>query len=262
MNISMQIIGSDVLSEYKLYNSEHVNSMNIQMPQYSQVLDVFADNTKMSPEIQEDHLIINQSFNSLVIKSSNSNFIESNSRRYFTFNQKMPQDAEINVKLILPESAVLNTPDSAYPKPIISTDGQHIILDWNDNLNKGESFSAFVVYKEKSESLFSILIIIAAILMVLIIAALIISKFKKIKEKKSKKPAKKEKKKEIRIELMDDEKKIVDVLKKANGELWQKQIQLQTGFSKAKLSRLVRNLETREVIKKTPVGNTNKIKLQ
>ena len=259
MNISMQIIGSNVISEYNLYSSERINSINLEMPQYSQILDISADNAKISFEFQENHLIINQSFNSLVIQTINSNLIESNSKRYFTLNQRLPQAAEINVKLILPESAVLNTPDSAYPTPVISTDGQHIIIDWSDNLNKGESFSSFVVYKEKSESLFHILISIAAVLIALILAALIISRSKKRKEKKLK-PVKKEKK-EIKVELMDNEKKIISVLKKAHGELWQKQIQLQTGFSKAKLSRLVRDLESRSVIKKIPMGNTNKIRL-
>jgi uncharacterized membrane protein len=44
--------------------------------------------------------------------------------------------------------------------------------------------------------------------------------------------------------------------------LWQKQIQNSTGFSKAKVSRLVRNLESRGLVKKIPFGNTNKIRLR
>jgi len=63
--------------------------------------------------------------------------------------------------------------------------------------------------------------------------------------------------------LLDTEKKIIEELKKADrNELWQKQIQNSTGFSKAKLSRLIRNLESRNLIVKIPFGNTNKIKLK
>jgi uncharacterized membrane protein len=63
--------------------------------------------------------------------------------------------------------------------------------------------------------------------------------------------------------LLDTEKKIIDELKKANrNELWQKQIQSSTEFSKAKVSRLIRNLEARGLIIKIPFGNTNKIRLK
>jgi len=43
--------------------------------------------------------------------------------------------------------------------------------------------------------------------------------------------------------------------------MWQKQLQLKTGFSKAKLSRVIRNLESRSLVKKIPFGNANKIRL-
>jgi uncharacterized membrane protein len=60
---------------------------------------------------------------------------------------------------------------------------------------------------------------------------------------------------------MESEQKVVDFLR-TKGEAWQKQIQLSTGFSKAKVSRVVRNLEARGVVSKTPYGNTNKVALK
>jgi uncharacterized membrane protein len=63
--------------------------------------------------------------------------------------------------------------------------------------------------------------------------------------------------------LLDTEKKVIEELKKADrNELWQKQIQNLTGFSKAKVSRLIRDLETRGLVKKIIFGNTNKIRLK
>ena len=62
------------------------------------------------------------------------------------------------------------------------------------------------------------------------------------------------------VSLLDHEKKVVEILKEAeNRTLWQKQIQIKSGFSKVKLSRLIKALEARGVVKKEPWGNTNKI---
>jgi uncharacterized membrane protein len=61
--------------------------------------------------------------------------------------------------------------------------------------------------------------------------------------------------------LIDKEQQVVDFLKQ-NGEVWQKQIQQATSFSKAKVSRILRNLEERGVVTKTIYGNTNKISLK
>ncbi len=63
--------------------------------------------------------------------------------------------------------------------------------------------------------------------------------------------------------LLEDEKKIIELLRKSNRrENWQRKIQEELEFSKAKLSRMVRNLESRGLIEKVPIGNTNKIKLK
>ncbi len=64
-------------------------------------------------------------------------------------------------------------------------------------------------------------------------------------------------------QFIENEQKVVNLLSSApNNELWQKQILLETGFSKAKLSRVIRNLEQRGVLVKEIYGNTNKIALK
>lgn len=62
--------------------------------------------------------------------------------------------------------------------------------------------------------------------------------------------------------LVEAEEAVVNALKEAKGNvLWQKQIQIKTGVSKVKLSRILQSLEKRKVIKKEPWGRTNKIYL-
>jgi len=63
--------------------------------------------------------------------------------------------------------------------------------------------------------------------------------------------------------LLEKEQGIVQLLSESREKwLWQKQLRFQSGLSKVQLSRLLRRLEERGVIRKEPVGNTNKIHLQ
>lgn len=62
--------------------------------------------------------------------------------------------------------------------------------------------------------------------------------------------------------LIAQEKKIVQLLSESpEKNMWQKQLHIASGLSKVKLSRLLRNLEKRGVIRKEQYGNTNKIHL-
>ncbi len=62
--------------------------------------------------------------------------------------------------------------------------------------------------------------------------------------------------------LIESEKIVVDILRSSTGRIMkQRDIQEKSGFSKAKLSRVIRNLEERKVILKKPSGNTNEITL-
>ncbi|MBI2145595.1 hypothetical protein HYU18_04725 [Candidatus Woesearchaeota archaeon] len=63
--------------------------------------------------------------------------------------------------------------------------------------------------------------------------------------------------------LFEGEKKIIQLLVVAkDSELWQKQIEISTGFPKVTLSRKLRSLEQKGLIEKVPYGNANKIRLK
>jgi len=127
------------------------------------------------------------------------------------------------------------------------TDGQTISLMWiYSNVSKGQDFAFFVALEDKNKSSYNWIYFIIIIL--LILGGLFIFKYMKNKSNEN--------------YLLDDEKKVIRLLKKADKkELWQKNIQISLGISKAKLSRLIRNLESRGLIKKISFGNANKIRL-
>jgi uncharacterized membrane protein len=62
--------------------------------------------------------------------------------------------------------------------------------------------------------------------------------------------------------LGEDERKIYDMLLSSNGEILQDDIARHTDFSRAKISKLVRNLEEKGIIKKEPYRKTNRLLLK
>ncbi|MBI2057351.1 hypothetical protein HYT91_03800 [Candidatus Pacearchaeota archaeon] len=126
---------------------------------------------------------------------------------------------------------------------LLYSDGQRIVLKWEDKL-LDEKFEVSVI----SEPLKKKFNIWPIILILMVIFFLLVYFKNKIKYKKARNIRNKRKPKSEIIEehLMESEKKIIDELKNAE----------------AKLSRVIRNLEARNIIQKIPFGNTNKIKLK
>jgi uncharacterized membrane protein len=70
------------------------------------------------------------------------------------------------------------------------------------------------------------------------------------------------KKGELTRNLFEEEKKIVEYLvSRKNGESWTKEVARDLNIPKVRLSRKLRNLEQKGLIKRTPYGNENRIKL-
>jgi len=137
------------------------------------------------------------------------------------------------------------------PKPNnIYSDGRRIILRWTKQ-NVLDSFELSVLMESSSTfkpSLKSFAFIIALLFLIIIIAFLYL---KKKKKREFLYPA-----------LVEQEQVIIYLLKKAKDNvLWQKQIEIQSKFSKVKVSRILRSLEERKMIRKEPWGNTNKVHL-
>jgi uncharacterized membrane protein len=64
------------------------------------------------------------------------------------------------------------------------------------------------------------------------------------------------------VYLTPEEKKLIQELEKANGALTQKALTEATKYSRVKIHRLIKNLESKKIIKKLPGGQTNQIILE
>lgn len=170
------------------------------------------------------------------------------------------------VRLYLDEGFVVNK-DEIYPKNyVLETDGKSIIVLWNfdkSSLIKNDNNIPLFV-KIVSPSSYFIEVVLAIVLVLIIFSAIIFNLRKKLfKDNHYKRIHKKIIHQDYTKYLSESEKKVIEVLRNVSmKELWQKDIQRESGFSKAKLSRTIRNLEGKEIISRTPIGNTNKIRLK
>jgi uncharacterized membrane protein len=180
----------------------------------------------------------------------------------FRYTDKLPYPSlrqqvtlTLPVGYIIPREKGKNEDFYVSPKTKdVYSDGQRIILEWQQ---KGQELPVSVLAKRVIGPPFGW---IAATAVLIILTAMFVAWFILLqrREKTRSKPAKK---KQVIVTLIDKEQQVVEFLKQ-NGEVWQKQIQQSTGFSKAKVSRILRSLEERGVISKTIYGNTNKIALK
>lgn len=192
-------------------------------------------------------LQVNESVNGNLTQYTDSGSLDFNGNEiYFIKKIIFPEDFDsAEIKLNLEKGVVVK---EVFPANYgVESDGQTISVIWKlENVSNGQVFASFVSL-EDTRARNSFFIIFGAALVIAIAFGIII--YFKRKEKNY-------------DYLLDSEKKIIDELKKApKKELWQKQLQNSSEFSKAKVSRVVRNLEARGLIKKIPYGNTNKIRL-
>ncbi len=181
-------------------------------------------------------------------------------------------DRVLEIKVTIPEQATLVEPLSAgfgsiYPKPSrADTDGRRISFYWDLRLSES-TFPLLIEYRANSDNSS---IILAALVLVAGGGALALFLLKTRRavekpievlrasenEKKEKEPS------NIEFRLKEDEKTVINVLKLKNGSTSQSTIRIATGFSKATLSRILMELEARNVIIKEKKGNKNLIILK
>jgi len=170
----------------------------------------------------------------------------------FTFMVKLPKGSI----LVSEQRGAGEAIAAVYPTPErILTDGEHIIVRWKKwELLPRESFRIFVMYttvEQEKRSGYALALVGLALG-----AALTYAYFAYQKKKQGV-----EQSKVVKLVLREDEQKIYDLLAE-KGEILQEEIVKQTGFSKAKVSKLVRNLEEKGIIKKEPYRKTNRLILK
>ncbi len=137
----------------------------------------------------------------------------------------------------------------------IYSDGQRIILSWNEK-PLAEPFEVSIVSHGMQRTNWLLYIII------LILVGIIVGYILWQRKPRKKKEEAEDKSIILSNMLLENERKVIAVLKEAeNHQLWQKQLEIRTGLPKVKLSRLIKSLETRGLIKKEPFGASNIITL-
>lgn len=262
--IDVEIVGEKSLVKQEI-KTDFSGQIELEIPSDANILEISDENYTSSRGILRARA--DKSFR---LEYLTEEFIDRNGKSYFLYNFVMPLKTDsLSVVLTLSEGAVLEDPKSAYPAPEITSDGRRIILMWDEGgLDSGEGFSTFVIFNERKQFSWGLLLSVLVILVALFAAGYYarhhIRKFfggRRVESAVKPKAAAKDKSVK-EMHLLESEAAVINALKKSGGEIWQKQIQISTGFSKAKLSRVIRDLEARGLIKRIPLGNTNKIQLK
>ncbi|MBW6461483.1 MAG: winged helix-turn-helix transcriptional regulator [DPANN group archaeon] len=142
-----------------------------------------------------------------------------------------------------PEGAVIGSTD----------DGRHITVTWSvDEPELGSDYS-YKVFYEKVVEIYAnrwFYPVVAFLSILLVLLSFMLFKFKKARKIKT-----------VLSVLHDSERKVIEILMANEGKCDQRQLVKETGFSKAKMSRMMLDLEERGLITKTRRGRTNIIEL-
>ena len=153
----------------------------------------------------------------------------------------LDQNNDLCISPFLPESGVKGS------------DGRRIYIFWErENVNKGDGISNHVVFEalnfsKSGQDLTAFYILFGTV--IALIAGLFFYRTRQSGIKSA-----------ITI-LKDDERKVVQILEEMEGKAKQKQIQEKGDFSKATLSRLIKNLEERGLVKTERLGRSNRVYL-
>ena len=257
INLEYRILaGKVVVSEE--YNLD--NAFEIELPEDASGVSVYRNGNLAEVS---DKISVNKG-EELKVSYVTKEYLENG--KYFLIELRYNFEHNVNVKLVLPEGASLaksvDEGVSAYPLPDnIGSDGKSIVLEWKRNIKSNEGFPIFVNYKMPANKLY---FIIPIVVLVFIVAGLfILLRRKKIKiiEKIVKKTITR-KKSDVEKHLKEDEKILVNILKQKGGSCEQGTLVVVSDFSKAKVSALLAELESRRMIKKIVKGKKNIIMLR
>lgn len=263
-SINYQIIDDSVLVEM---NFDSVDDLELKLPYDYKALEV-----NNEYKINETRLFVSDAKN-LSVKYITKAPIEKSSEKYFFIINKQDNLSLDKIVLKLPEKAVLPENYVVFPKNhSLNTDGRNIIIEWKNP----ETLEIVVSYEilDNNEIYHYLVYMILLIIIIYLFRYRIFNIFRNNvkKQKAIEKPVnqeisekesdKKDLKKTLTKNLFGDEKRIIEYLiDKEDNECWTKEILRDLNISKIKLSRKLRSLTQKELIKKIPFGNENRIRL-
>ncbi len=177
-------------------------------------------------------------------------------RNYFIFADSftMPDDVkDFSLLVKLPEANGLIKADDAFSPEdaLLGSDGRRPSIYWTrEDLVQGYTFDVSVAYEPIGEFDYSIIEMVFIVLItIVILGAVFLKYFSKPKQ-------------EIKVilpVLKEDEKLIFETLIKHEPGVNQKTVVRESGYSKAKVSKVLKNLQERGLVKLERIGRTNKI---
>jgi len=175
----------------------------------------------------------------------------------------VPMPAERAFSLIkLPPKAVLSEEivnQSFFPPDGSTlTDGKRMMISWEmENLTESDTLSFSTIFEVVGDGGtmwdITVMVMTSVVVIVMIIVAIYLRRGSSPKEG------------EVRVLplLNKDEKRVVDIIAKNDGEARQSRIVKESDYSKAKISRLIKNLKERGVVDTEPIsGRENKVILK
>ncbi|MEE9525641.1 MAG: hypothetical protein V3V78_03495 [Candidatus Woesearchaeota archaeon] len=265
-NSEFNIVKNKVVVDTEIeFATKVAGTYDFTLPEDFEALSVYIDDNPAPYNLQNNKLI-------LVLKGDSKisfNYVteEFVDKTNFLINMNFDYDIDnLKISLILPEGSSLKKPitqgdltsGSIYPQPTqATTDGRSLIFIWEKtDIKQGDETSIFTQIQPKTNIIPFILIPLAIIL---ILIGIILFRKKRI-EIKEKIIVQKED--YVEKHLKPDEEQIINVLKLKEGSCEQGTLRIATNFSKAHLSRLLKELEDRKVIKKEKRGKKNLVFLK
>lgn len=200
---------------------------------------------------------LTQEKRTLELKFETADFVRAvDTKNLFSLDLSLSQPIEQSSATVkLPEGyALTNTsliPAVSPTATSIVSDGRRIIVNWNAiNLTSEQPFKFQSLY-EPVKTVFPWALISVGTLSFLVLAGVGIFFYRRIKKPK-----------EVILSVLDDfERKVIEVISTAGGEINQRRVVQETNLSKAKVSRVVKKLQERGLLEVTRLGRTNKLKL-
>ncbi len=195
----------------------------------------------------------------LNIKFNTEDKTEKIEKKYhFTYAIKTPQDTKkMNVKTVLKRGFVLiEEPEQATTLVPYSpsdgsqgSDGRRIYVEWErEDLKKGEGIEISLTYEKIGPGVSENNNIVFLLIGILIFVLILIIGFRSSP------------KSEINMNVLKkSEKKVIEIIKERGGFCKQRDIVKETDFSKAKVSRIIKDLEERNLITSEKAGRSKKI---
>lgn len=248
-SITSTIVGDETLVEISIEGDEIIF-----LPEdYSQL------ESNQEYQINENQLISGPA----TIKVVTKDYVKkTDDEKLFVFPKII--ESNYNIKVILPPNHILSN-NLVYPKNYeLSTNGENMILEWENNSEEIIIFYRGVVDSDFIYYITIVFSLTAAIAILFLQQKRFTNKLKETKLKQKKKIEKIKETKTVQMtkNLFGDEKKIIEfLLTQKNKSCWTKELLKVLGIPKVRLSRKIRTLVEKELIKKEKFGNENKITL-